>query len=108
MSPVLTKTSAAQGAAGVPQLIDVAQVLVRQLSTMSAAGPVPRSSVASFPPSVLRDSGMLQGGGDWGMGNVTITPLDSSCDLRHGVINGEWKRYLEGAGDHQTGEPAQD
>jgi hypothetical protein len=51
---------------------------------------------------------MLQGGGDSGMGNVTITPLDSSCDLRHGVINGEWKRYLEGAGDHQTGEPAQD
>jgi hypothetical protein len=100
MSPVLTKTSGAADGS-VPQLIEVVQVLVRQLSTMSAAG-LPRSSAASRRPSVLSESGTAHTVPEVDPGNVTIAPLDSLCDVRHRVINREWKRYLEGAGDHQT------
>jgi hypothetical protein len=100
MSPVLTKTSGPPDDS-VPQLIDVVHVLVRQLSTMSAAG-LPRSSVASRRPSVLSDSGTAHSVPDVDPGNVTIAPLDSLCDVRHRVINRKWKRYLEGAGDRQT------
>jgi hypothetical protein len=85
--------------------MDVVQVLVRQLSTMCAAG-LPRSSVASRRPSVLSDSGTAHTVPDVDPGNVTIAPLDSLCGVRHGVTNREWKRYLEGAGDHQTVESA--
>src|SRR5256885_17237461 len=72
MSPVRTKTSDRP----VSQLIDVIQVLVRHLSTRSAAG-LPRSSVASRRPSARSDSGTAHTVPDVDPGNVTIAPLDS-------------------------------